>query len=74
MCQVEERGLLCYSWNSGMNEWMNEVVYFKSGYGGKTFTIVHGLEKHASPDLTGAKSHQKNDGFIAWHLSEGWNI
>ena len=25
----------------------------------KTFTIVHGLEKHASPDLTGAKSHQK---------------
>ena len=39
---------------------MNEVVYFKSGHGRKTFTIVHGLEKgHASPDLTGAKSHQK---------------
>ena len=41
-------------------EWINEVVYFKSGHGRKTFTIVHGLEKgHASPDLTGAKSHQK---------------
>ena len=32
-------------WNEWMNEWMKEVVYFKSGY--------------ASPDLTGAKSHQK---------------
>ena len=39
---------------------MNEVVYLKCGHGRKTFTIVHGLEKgHASPDLTGAKSHQK---------------
>lgn len=59
-------------WNEWMNEWKKSFIsspdmvenFYNSTWFRKTCK--------SRPDRCQIAS--KNDGFIAWHLSEGWNI